>query len=92
MSIPLDSAYLCPECDVITDSATACPKCLGTNLLALAGVLNRSAGGPNDWPECEEFYNLMQYYRHFPLELGPVGAKDAYEAVKDWLRRHRERN
>lgn len=38
-----------------------------------------------DWPECEEFYNLMQLYRHSPiLKQGTV--VEAYKEVKSWLR------
>lgn len=38
-----------------------------------------------DWPECEEFYNLMQAYRHEPVGH-VVTIKQNYEAVKSWLR------
>jgi hypothetical protein len=38
-----------------------------------------------EWPECEEFYNLMQTYRHSPF-LEPYKVKAAYEEVKKWLR------
>ncbi len=41
----------------------------------------------NDWPECEEFYNLMQAYRHIPFEHQKEVVA-AYEAVKDWIRRN----
>ncbi len=41
----------------------------------------------NDWPECEEFYNLMQAYRHTPFEHQKEVVA-AYEAVKDWIRKH----
>jgi hypothetical protein len=41
------------------------------------------------WPECEEFYDLMQTYRHVPPEF-PVDTLNAYESVKKWIRRHRE--
>ena len=37
------------------------------------------------WPECEEFYNLMQQYRYTPIE-NPIAVKQAYEEVKSWLR------
>lgn len=39
-----------------------------------------------DWPECEEFYNLMQAYRHTPV-VHIAAVKQNYEAVKTWLRR-----
>lgn len=38
-----------------------------------------------DWPESEEFYNLMQAYRHAPME-DQQAVVDAYRAVKDYLR------
>jgi hypothetical protein len=38
-----------------------------------------------DWPESEEFYNLMQAYRHAPME-DQKAVVDAYEAVKEYLR------
>jgi hypothetical protein len=39
----------------------------------------------SDWPESEEFYNLMQAYRHAPME-DQKAVVDAYEAVKEYLR------
>lgn len=36
------------------------------------------------WPECEEFYNLMQAYRHAPV-VDQAATVEAYEAVKRWL-------
>ena len=39
----------------------------------------------NDWPECEEFYNLMQAYRHTPITEQRLTVEN-YEAVKEWLR------
>jgi predicted nucleotide-binding protein (sugar kinase/HSP70/actin superfamily) len=38
-----------------------------------------------DWPESEEFYNLMQAYRHTRME-DQKAVVDAYEAVKEYLR------
>ena len=38
-----------------------------------------------NWPENEEFYNLMQAYRHAPME-DQKAVVDAYEAVKEYLR------
>jgi hypothetical protein len=46
-----------------------------------------SVGRGNDWPECEDFYNLMQVYRHTPL-WDVRAVKEAYEKVKEWLRGH----
>ena len=39
---------------------------------------------PTGWPECEEFYNLMQKYRHAPI-ADQQGVCDAYQAVIDWV-------
>jgi hypothetical protein len=38
-----------------------------------------------EWPECEEFYNLMQQYRQTP-HTDQEGVVAAYEAVKVWIR------
>lgn len=38
-SINLNSAYLCVDCDMITDCASACSVCGSTALLSLAKVL-----------------------------------------------------
>ena len=38
-----------------------------------------------DWPESEEFYNLMQAYRHAPME-DQKAVVAAYKAVKEHLR------
>lgn len=38
---PLQNAYLCGNCDNVTNNAHACPACAGTNLMSLAKVLNR---------------------------------------------------
>jgi len=40
------------------------------------------------WPECKEFYELMQQYRHVAVSV-PALVVDRYEAVKDWLRASR---
>ncbi len=41
-----------------------------------------------DWPECADFYALMQRYRHMqPVMTGEV--VKAYESIKTWLRKHR---
>lgn len=42
MNIALNKAYLCPECSFIGDNASHCEKCLTTNILPLADVLNRT--------------------------------------------------
>jgi len=40
--IPLESAYLCQDCDCVGNSATHCPACASTALMNLAAVLNRN--------------------------------------------------
>ena len=52
----------------------------------MLGVTGPRADLPDDWPECEEFYDLMQSYRHASL-LSQDGVVRAYEAVKQWLRK-----
>jgi hypothetical protein len=39
--IPLVSAYLCPNCNSIGNSARQCPACASEVLMSLSGVLNR---------------------------------------------------
>jgi hypothetical protein len=39
--IPLVSAYLCPNCNSIGNSARQCPACACEVLMSLSGVLNR---------------------------------------------------
>ena len=39
----------------------------------------------DEWPECEEFYNLMQAYR-WARPFDTLGTIAAYEAVKQWVR------
>jgi hypothetical protein len=46
------------------------------------------AAGPG-WPECKDFYDLMQAYRHWPL-VDQKGTIERYEAVKSWLRDERK--
>src|SRR5690242_6628866 len=37
------------------------------------------------WPECRDFYELMQRYRHTPITDQKVTI-EAYEEIKAWLR------
>jgi hypothetical protein len=37
---PLTSAYLCPDCDTISNNAMHCPACASDVLMSLEGVLN----------------------------------------------------
>ena len=39
--IPLEAAYLCADCDAISNCAMRCPACAGESLLSVAQVLNR---------------------------------------------------
>jgi hypothetical protein len=39
--IPLDSAYLCPDCNSIGNNSGICPACACTALMSLACVLDR---------------------------------------------------
>ncbi|KKK59303.1 hypothetical protein LCGC14_3035720 [marine sediment metagenome] len=57
-----------------------------SDLEIMLGVTGPRADLPDDWPECEEFYNLMQHYRHMPIER-QTEVVEAYEAIKQWLRK-----
>lgn len=39
--IPLDQAYLCPNCNSIGNDSTRCPACANPHVLALAAILDR---------------------------------------------------
>jgi hypothetical protein len=39
--IPLASAYLCQDCNCISNCSKQCPACASAVLMGLAGVLNR---------------------------------------------------
>jgi len=39
--IPLNSAYLCQDCDSVGNSAMRCPACASQALMGLAGVFDR---------------------------------------------------
>jgi hypothetical protein len=39
--IPLISAYLCQDCNVVGNCAMSCPACASRVLMGLAGVLDR---------------------------------------------------
>jgi hypothetical protein len=38
---PLESAYLCQDCNTISDNSGSCPACASTVLMNLASVLDR---------------------------------------------------
>lgn len=48
LQIPLASAYLCPNCSCIGNCSVRCPACASSELLSLAGVLDRE---PEDDPQ-----------------------------------------
>jgi len=39
--IPLNSAYLCQDCDAVGNSSIRCPACASEVLMGLAGVFDR---------------------------------------------------
>jgi primosomal protein N' len=39
--IPLNSAYLCQDCDAVGNSSRQCPACASEVLMGLAGVFTR---------------------------------------------------
>jgi len=39
--IPLNSAYLCQDCNAVGNSSMRCPACASQALLGLAGVFDR---------------------------------------------------
>ncbi len=41
MHIPLESAYLCQDCNCVGNSSRQCPACASEVLMSLAGVLDR---------------------------------------------------
>lgn len=49
----LSSAYLCPDCDTVSNDSRRCPRCHSA-VIGLAGVLNREEGaarGPDNESE-----------------------------------------
>jgi hypothetical protein len=41
LHIPLASAYLCQDCNCVSNCSRRCPACASEVLMGLAGVLNR---------------------------------------------------
>lgn len=39
--IPLTSAYLCQDCNCVSNCSRRCPACASEVLMGLAGILNR---------------------------------------------------
>jgi len=50
---PLKSAYLCPDCNCVSNCAVRCPACASQVVMSLAGVLDR---GAQPGPESESAY------------------------------------
>lgn len=44
--IPLTSAYLCQDCNCVSNCSRRCPACASEVLMGLAGVLNREVAEP----------------------------------------------
>lgn len=44
--IPLTTAYLCQDCNCVSNCSRQCPACASEVLLGLAGVLNREVPDP----------------------------------------------
>lgn len=42
VTIPLTSAFLCSDCNSISNSSVLCPKCASNSLFPLATWLNRT--------------------------------------------------
>ena len=42
--IPLASAYLCQDCNCVSNCSIQCPACASLALMGLSGVLNREPG------------------------------------------------
>jgi hypothetical protein len=42
--IPLASAYLCQDCNCVSNCSIQCPACASLALMVLSGVLNREPG------------------------------------------------
>jgi len=47
---PLASAYLCQDCESVSNSAMACPACASSVLMGLSGVLDRTEEKPKALP------------------------------------------
>ena len=41
LHIPLASAYLCQDCNCVSNCSRQCPACASEVLMGLAGILNR---------------------------------------------------
>jgi hypothetical protein len=55
--IPLESAYLCQDCDAIGNCSIQCPACASRVLLGLASVLNREI------QETQDIHEPIYIYR-----------------------------
>lgn len=55
--IPLASAYLCQDCNCVSNCSRRCPACASEVLMGLAGILDR---------EVEEVAIPQMSYTYFP--------------------------
>lgn len=46
LHFPLTSAYLCQDCNYVSNCSRQCPACASESLLGLAGILNREVVDP----------------------------------------------
>jgi hypothetical protein len=53
---PLTSAYLCPDCECVSNCADQCPACASQVVMSLAGVLDR---GPRAAKASESTYPYL---------------------------------
>lgn len=44
--IPLASAYLCQDCNCVSNCSRRCPACASEVLMSLSGILNREEPEP----------------------------------------------
>lgn len=40
---PLNTAYLCGNCDAVGNNSRTCPGCAGTSLISLSAIVNRES-------------------------------------------------
>jgi hypothetical protein len=48
LHIPLTAAYLCQDCNCVSNCSRQCPACASQVLMGLAGVLNREEAPESD--------------------------------------------
>jgi hypothetical protein len=57
LHIPLESAYLCQDCNCVSNCSRRCPACASEVLMGLAGVLNRDTEPDASTRALIEFYD-----------------------------------